>query len=185
MSPALSKTIPDVSSEEHGQLGRIVDEMERAFRRLASPEELARLADDRGWEPKQTPEELPDQGLRVDMNREGDAPKESRPQEAESSAKQPTRPAETQSQASKGLTLDNLTRTTWKLLRALRDLEAFDAETAVSRDQIVSRAKIGNANSKNVRDAFKSLRALGLIETRRNVGTWLTRAGLDALKTRR
>jgi hypothetical protein len=98
-------------------------------------------------------------------------------------------------QEPKVLTLDNLTPTAWNLLRAMLKAKAKDPGTAKTREEIVAVAgtgnakskkdRPGNANSKNVRDAFRAMKELKLIGTEKNVGTWLTEAGLDALKSRR
>jgi hypothetical protein len=82
--------------------------------------------------------------------------------------------------------VDDLTPTAWRLLRALLKIGAIDAGTARSRSQIVEEAgDVGNADSRNVRDAFTMLGKLGLVATQRHVGTWLTQAGLDAARRRR
>jgi hypothetical protein len=44
MSPALGEEIPRVSDAEHGQLGHAVDELERHFRRVISPDQLREYA---------------------------------------------------------------------------------------------------------------------------------------------
>jgi hypothetical protein len=86
----------------------------------------------------------------------------------------------------KPLTLDNLTKTAWKLLETLEQLKATTVRRAVTRERIAAEAgDVGNADSGSVRAAFKTLADMGLIATKRNVGTWITQAGLDALKRHR
>jgi hypothetical protein len=84
----------------------------------------------------------------------------------------------------KALSLDDLIPTAWKLLESLPGLNAFNSGKAVSRDKIAAAADVGNADSHNTRAAFGALKDLRLIGTRRRVGTWITQAGLDALKSR-
>jgi hypothetical protein len=81
-------------------------------------------------------------------------------------------------------TLDDLKKTDWKLLRALHDLGATNVEMAASRDKITAKAGTGNHDSKHNQDAFSRLSLLGLIKAKRNVGTHLTQAGIDALNKR-
>jgi hypothetical protein len=83
------------------------------------------------------------------------------------------------------LTVDALTPTAWTLLECLVELRATKSSKAVTRSLIAKNAKVGNADSSNVRNAFKSLRKLGLIEAQRSVGTWATPAGVDAVKRRK
>jgi hypothetical protein len=81
-------------------------------------------------------------------------------------------------------TLDNLTPTAWKLLRAIRQLGAVNSEKAVGRSEITAKARTGNHDSKHNQEAFKQASGLGLITAKRNAGTWLTQAGIDALDKR-
>lgn len=127
-------------------------------------------------------EVLPDVDATADDDRQGAGkPSKGKGKPAGSKARQTS---DADEQTPKELTLDDLTATAWKLLRALREMNRRDSETAVTREEIAVKASTGNANSKNVRDAFAVMKALGLIETRKKVGTWLTEAGMDALKSR-
>jgi hypothetical protein len=95
-------------------------------------------------------------------------------------------PAGSDEQELKVLTPDDLTPTAWKLLRTLLKLRATNTAKAVTRERIVQEAgDVGNADSSNVRAVCKMLVDLGLIATKRNVGTWITQAGLDALRPHR
>jgi len=58
MSPALAEAIPNVSSEEHGQFANAVDELERLFRRLISPDQLREYAEQNELEARPTPDQL-------------------------------------------------------------------------------------------------------------------------------
>ena len=78
-------------------------------------------------------------------------------------------------------TLDNLTPTAWKLLGAIRQLGAVNSGKAVGRAKIAVKAGTGNHDSKHNQLAFAQLSDLALIAATRNVGTWLTQAGIDAL----
>jgi hypothetical protein len=80
--------------------------------------------------------------------------------------------------------LDNLTPTAWKLLRALRDLKALDSEKAATQPRVTDKADTGNHDSKHNQQAFRQLAHLKLIVTRKNVGTWLSDAGIAALNKR-
>ena len=80
--------------------------------------------------------------------------------------------------------LDDLTQTAWKLLRAIRQLGAINAETAKNRPTITSKANTGNHDSKHNQIAFKKLVDSGLTASRKNVGTWLKEAGIAALEKR-
>jgi hypothetical protein len=80
--------------------------------------------------------------------------------------------------------LDDLTPTAWKLLRAIRQLDATSAETAKSRPVISARAGTGNHDSDHNKAAFRQLSDLGLITAKKRVGTWLTDAGMSALNKR-
>jgi hypothetical protein len=92
--------------------------------------------------------------------------------------------SKTNNQATKERGLDDLTPTGWKLLRALSQLEAFDSERAAGRAEITKKARTGNHDSKHNQEAFSALSHLGLIKAKRNAGTWLTQAGIDALDKR-
>jgi hypothetical protein len=81
---------------------------------------------------------------------------------------------------SKG-TIEEPTRNDLKLLIAMKRLGATDLACAVSRQQIVDRAKTGNAESKHSRESFNRLKAMELIETVPKAGTWLTESGLSLL----
>jgi hypothetical protein len=80
--------------------------------------------------------------------------------------------------------LDDLTKSDWKLLKALQQVGGLNADSARSRSQITAKAKTGNHDSKHNQEGFQRLTSLGLICARRNVGTWLTDAGIDALDKR-
>jgi hypothetical protein len=82
------------------------------------------------------------------------------------------------------VTTGGLTPLARKLLRAYRDLEAWSSEEPTTQGQVVAAAagKVGHVNSPKVRDAFDLLEALRFVETKRGVGTWLTRGGLAARK---
>jgi hypothetical protein len=81
-------------------------------------------------------------------------------------------------------TAEDLTSTARKLLRALSKLKATDLAEARGRNEIADEAKVGNADSRHCRRAFDQLKSHGFIESKRGVGTWITRAGRTALKTR-
>jgi hypothetical protein len=80
-------------------------------------------------------------------------------------------------------TLDDLKKTDWRLLRAMYALGAFDAETVRTRQQIVEKAGTGNHGSGHNKEAFAALQKLGLIKSRRRVGSWLTQAGRELIKS--
>jgi hypothetical protein len=80
-------------------------------------------------------------------------------------------------------TLDDLNRTAWKLLRAMYALGAFDTETVRTHQQIVKKAGTGNHGSGHNKEAFAALQKLGLIKSRRRVGTWLTQAGRELIES--
>lgn len=168
MSPALTEEIPCISTEEHGRLGDAVDELGRLFRRLDSPEKLMEYAES----------DKREETVVAARNQE------TGPSQVVESAQEPRRPPGAQNLATKELSLDDLTPTAWKLLKALPKQSAFNSDTAISREKLVLQAKIDNANSKNVRDACKDLTQMGLIASRRHVGTWVTQAGRDATKPR-
>jgi hypothetical protein len=79
---------------------------------------------------------------------------------------------------------NDLTKTAWKLLRTIHQMGAMSAETAKTRTQITSRARTGNNDSKHNQSAFTQLSDLGWIAARKNVGTWLTDAGIAAADKR-
>jgi hypothetical protein len=81
-------------------------------------------------------------------------------------------------------TVDTLSRTAWALLEATRSLKALDLASAKSQDAIAMAANAGNAGSRQVRDAFGTMKAVGFIEWRRGAGCWITAAGTVALKQR-
>jgi hypothetical protein len=60
MSPALADQIPSVSYDEHGQLGRAVDELNELFHRLISPEQLREYAEQNEQEAGATPDQPAD-----------------------------------------------------------------------------------------------------------------------------
>jgi hypothetical protein len=103
-------------------------------------------------------------------------------------------PAKSDEQESEVLTPDDLPPTAWNLLKAMLKAKAIDPGTAKTREEIVAAAgtgnaksrkdRPGNANSKHVRDAFRAMKALKLIGTKKKTGTWLTEGGLHALKSR-
>src|SRR5262249_26038398 len=64
-TPALAGKVPTVSPEEHGELGEVVDELERQFRRLESPEKIKEHVERLEQEVRQTPYELPHLGGRL------------------------------------------------------------------------------------------------------------------------
>ena len=84
------------------------------------------------------------------------------------------------------MSLDDLTPNAWKLLAAIRDLDAVDSGTAQIQPKIVARAtrKRGNHDSKHHQLAFGQLSELGLIASKKRVGTWITDAGIQALEKR-
>ncbi len=84
----------------------------------------------------------------------------------------------------KALSQDDLTKTAWKLLRAMRRLGAISVEFARNRTDIAASAHSGNHDSDHNKTAFKQLLDLGLVVARRNVGTWLTEAGIRATDKR-
>ena len=57
LSPALSETGPRVSSDEHGQLGRSVDELMNLFNREIDPEQLAEYVEQSPEAPNMKPAE--------------------------------------------------------------------------------------------------------------------------------
>jgi hypothetical protein len=70
-----------------------------------------------------------------------------------------------------------------KLLKAYRDLEAWSIEEATTQEQVVAAAgKVGNSHSRKVQAAFGLLKAMGLVDAKQGVGTWLTKGGSEALK---
>jgi hypothetical protein len=81
-------------------------------------------------------------------------------------------------------TLDDLTSAAWKLLQAMRDRDATDSGKAVGREEIAAKAGVGHANSQHIEAIFKGLKRLGLVLSRRNAGTWLTAAGIEAISRR-
>jgi hypothetical protein len=86
--------------------------------------------------------------------------------------------------AGKAQTVDDLPPVAWKLLQALLDLGATDTGRAVGREEIAAKARVGNAGSTHVEDTFKMLMELGLVGSRRKVGTWLTADGREAISRR-
>jgi hypothetical protein len=82
----------------------------------------------------------------------------------------------------KATTLDDLTPTAWKLLRALSDLDAVNSEKAVGRSRIARKARTGNHDSKHNQDAFALLSKCELIVARNGIGTWLNATGINAAK---
>jgi hypothetical protein len=97
---------------------------------------------------------------------------------------QAAQPTEGTTPSTAGLSLDDLTPTAWKLLKAIRDLKAVDSETCAIQSRIAAKAKTGNHDSKHNQLAFGQLSGLHLISAKRRVGTWITGAGLQALGKR-
>ena len=87
-------------------------------------------------------------------------------------------------EAQEAKSLDDLTPTAWKLLKAIRLLHATNSESAKSRPDIAAKAKTGNHDSDHNKDAFRRLSDLGLITAKKRIGTWLTDAGMSALDKR-
>jgi hypothetical protein len=71
-----------------------------------------------------------------------------------------------------------LTPNDFKLLRAMRTLNAIDSEHATSRERITAEALTGNVDSRHNQQSFERLKSNELINAARNVGTWLTAKGL-------
>jgi hypothetical protein len=88
------------------------------------------------------------------------------------------RATDTRSHSPKPPSVNDLTSTAWKLLRAARDMGADASENAVTRKAIAAKAKCGNPGSLHNKQAFTQLSQLGLITAKRNVGTWITVAGI-------
>jgi hypothetical protein len=87
-------------------------------------------------------------------------------------------------ESDKPLTLDDLKATAWKLLTAIRDLNATDSGKAVNQKRIAVKARTGRHDSKHNQEAFGQLSELKLIKAVRNVGTWITQAGTETLNNR-
>jgi hypothetical protein len=107
--------------------------------------------------------------------------------QSEPAGTRPNRPGKLSDSAAgknRAPSLDDLTPTAWKLLRTVRQMGAVSADTAKDRSAITSRAKKGNHDSKHNQTAFKRLSDLRFIAARKNVGTWITEAGIDALDKR-
>jgi hypothetical protein len=66
-----------------------------------------------------------------------------------------------------------------KLLSAMKALGAINQEKRTTRSKIASKANSGHHGSRHNKDSFKHLKSLGLIDSVRNGGTWLTDRGIS------
>jgi hypothetical protein len=74
--------------------------------------------------------------------------------------------------------LDSLTDTDWLNLRTLKALKATDRETATTREAVAAAVGNGNHDSNHNERSFAHLKEFILIESMRNVGTWINSKGL-------
>lgn len=77
-------------------------------------------------------------------------------------------------------TTETLTRNDRKLIRAMRNIGAVDEEHPVARVKITAKARTGYVESHHNQESFRRLKRMGLIDSGRRVGTWLTPKGLSA-----
>jgi hypothetical protein len=123
-------------------------------------------------------------GDQTEINSEGDARQAVPPKVAKTPPKRAGRPSKLEAELPKAFSLEDLTTTARKLLKAIRELTAIGPDRARTHVEICETARSGHHDSQHNKDAFKRLLDRGLIASKRNVGTWLTRAGLSELDKR-
>jgi hypothetical protein len=167
MKPMIGQVRPDVTRDEHDQLCRAVTELERLARREWLPGIV-------------TQENLYSKGEET-VSGMASQPSQGEGKPAGSKARQTPDAGDGRPNA---LTLDDLPPTAWKLLKAIFEKRATDSASAVGRPEIAAKARVGNHDSKHNQYAFRQLTDLQLITAKRNVGTWITAAGIQALNKR-
>ncbi len=76
---------------------------------------------------------------------------------------------------------DQLTGTDWGNLRALDALRAISRESAINRKAVVAHASNTNPDSHHNEISFAHLKELELIDSVKNVGSWITAKGLELI----
>jgi hypothetical protein len=174
MMPALTKTTPSVTPEEHAQLGQGVDELERHFRRLVSPDELREYAESTKREGGGNTEDDAQRGATtqtVEPTALGTAA------EPGKNKKRRGQPAGTDAQDDRSD--PSLSEDQRYLLVAALELAVFESDSRRTAAQIVDRAKGRFADPFNAKKALANLVHKGLLgsQTGAQGGYWLTLEG--------
>jgi hypothetical protein len=74
---------------------------------------------------------------------------------------------------------DDLADTDWKILDVLYSMGAIGRKNRTSVPVIAAKAELGNPDSNHIRHSIKRLGALGLIASRKGIGTWMTQKGAE------